>query len=359
VRDENGQKMSKTRGNVVDPLEAIEKYGCDAFRFTMTAFAAQGRDVLWDEKRVEANGRFVTKIWQALRYAFMHAEGYDPSAPMDFGPHERWIQVRTGEAVKRVREALDAYKFNEVASEIHSFVWNEFCDWYIELSKSDIYDENGTAARKNAVKHTLFETWRAIARLAHPVMPFLTEEIWSRLPGTEGFVTTQPFPKASDFPADDGVLAEIAALQDCIGEVRRIRGEMRLAGRIALRLLIADPGLLARLRPHAKALDDVAGVALEELVTRPNGVAVAVVQGHEVVIPLEGVIDFSEEVKRLDKELLKIEKDQSDLEKRLGNADFVSRAPPSVLEDFRAKLELARKRQETLSESRKRFAEAL
>ena len=206
VRDENGDKMSKTKGNVVDPLTVIDEWGADAFRFTMVAFAAQGRDVLWNPKRVEANHRFQTKIWQSLRYAFMHAEGYDPHAPMEYGPYERWIQVRTGQAVAKVRQALDEYKFNEVANEIQAFVWGEFCDWYLELSKTTVYDDAATPAAKNAVKHTLFQTMGVIVRLLHPIMPFLTEEIWQRLPGSQGFVAMASYPKVSDFPADDGVL---------------------------------------------------------------------------------------------------------------------------------------------------------
>jgi len=359
IRDKHGHKMSKTRGNVVDPLEVIDRWGADAFRFTLVAFAAQGRDILWDEQRVEANHRFITKIWQALRFCFLTAEGYDPKAEMEDGPYEHWIRARAGAAVERVRRALDDYKFNEAAAEIYAFTWGEYCDWYLELSKTVLYDEEAPPARKNATRHALFETMATIVRLLHPVMPFLTEEIWSRLPNTEGYVAVARYPRTEDFPHDALVLEEVAVLQEAITEVRRIRGEMELAPRLPLRLLVADGALRATLTPHARALKELAGVTVEALEERPAGVATAVVRGRELVIPLKGVVDFEEEVKRLDKVLLKVDKDVSQLEKRLGNPSFVARAPEEVVSEVREKLTVALRRRDTLRASRARLAEAL
>ncbi|TNE85428.1 MAG: valine--tRNA ligase [Deltaproteobacteria bacterium] len=360
VRDQNGEKMSKTKGNVVDPLTVIDSAGADAFRFTLIAFAAQGRDVLWDPKRVEGYQRFTTKIWQALRYCFLDGEAYDPNAPMEFGPYEHWIRARTGAAVARVRTALDGYKFNEAAAEIYQFVWGEYCDWYLELSKTTRYSDTLSEARKNGTRHVLFETMGVIVRLLHPMMPFLTEEIWSKLPGTpDGFVTTAPYPKEADFPRDQAVLDEIALLQQTITEIRRIRGEMELSPRVGLRLLVGDDALLAKLQAHTQALDDLAGVQVEALTERPAGVATAVVRGVECVIPLEGVVDFAEELKRLDKVLAKSEKDVSQLERRLSNPKFVEKAPEDVVAEVKEKLELAKSRHETLVASRARIAEAI
>ncbi|HMV66688.1 MAG TPA: valine--tRNA ligase, partial [Myxococcota bacterium] len=244
IRDEHRQKMSKTKGNVVDPLDVIERTSADAFRFTLMALCAQGRDVIWNESRVGDASRFITKIWQALRFCFMHRDGYDPAAPMEPGVYERWMAARTGAAVARVRAALDAYRLNDAAHEVHAFVWGELCDWYIELTKPVLYGE-APEARKNAVKHTLFTTMDAVVRMLHPFMPFLTEEIGARLPGSEGFVATRAYPRPDDFPSDPGVLDDVALLQEAIGAVRNVRGEMEISPKVPFRLIVPDDALRA------------------------------------------------------------------------------------------------------------------
>ncbi|MCA9495159.1 MAG: class I tRNA ligase family protein, partial [Myxococcales bacterium] len=351
--------MSKTKGNVVDPLVVIDQWGADAFRFTLVAFAAQGRDVLWDEKRVEGYHRFSTKIWQALRYCFLQADGYDPDGPMAFGPYEDWIRARTGAAVANVRRALDEYKFNEAATEVYAFAWNELCDWYIELSKATIYDESATFEQKNAVKHTLFETMAVLVRLLHPMMPFFTEEIWSLLPEAiregEGFVATAPYPQADDYPSDPAVLSEIALLQDLITEIRRIRGEMEIALKVDLVVRVGEEPLYAILQAHERAVWDA--VKCRVVLSRevPSFAATGVVSGHKLVIPLEGVVDRDAERSRLDKELTKVVKDVDQLERRLANPGFVDRAPAEVVQEFRDKLDAARQRKDTLAAARARL----
>ncbi len=356
VRDERGEKMSKTKGNVIDPLSVINRWGADAFRFTLVAYAAQGRDILWSEKRVEDFHRFTTKIWQALRYCFLVGDGYDPDAPMEPGPYERWIEARTGAAVARIRAALDGYKFNEAASEIFAFVKGEFCDWYIELSKTTVYDEEASEARRNAVRHALFSTMGAIVRTMHPLMPFLTEEIWQRLPHTEGYVAVAPYPRPEEFVSDPDVLADIARLQEAITEVRRIRGEMRIPKKVPLQLIVTDDALHAQLLPHARALTELAGVAIQPPSPRPEASATAVIRGTACWIPLQGVVDISAEIERLDKELAKAGKDVAQLEKKLANPNFVSRAPAEIVDGFRAKLSAARARRDTLQANRDRLA---
>jgi valyl-tRNA synthetase len=359
VRDRNGEKMSKTKGNVVDPLEVIDRWGADAFRFTLVAFAAQGRDVLWDEKRVEANSKFTHKIWQALRFCFLAAEKLGaPTEEPEYGTYDRWIRARTGAAVARVRAALDAYKFNEAAAEIHAFVWGEFCDWYLELSKAAIYGET-PAARRAGVRETLFSTMSAIARLVHPIMPFFSEEIWHRIPGSAGFVAAAPYPRVADFPSDDAVLADVATLQEAIGEVRRIRADMEIGYKPELELRCADPGLGAHLLRHAPALADLANARVVVATDRPEGVATAVVRGVELQIPLAGIVDFGAEVVRLGKVVVKVEKDVNDLERRLGNPGFVEKARPEVVDDLREKLAAARVRRATLTAARDRLAAAI
>ena len=361
VRDKNGDKMSKTKGNVVDPLEVIDRWGADAFRFTLIAFAAQGRDVLWDEKRVEGYSKFTHKIWQALRFCFLASErlGPDTGASPEYGTYDRWIRARTGAAVSRVRAALDEYRFNEAATEIYAFVWGEYCDWYLELSKAAIYDETTTPERREGVRSTLFETMAAIARLVHPIMPYFSEEIWSRVPNTRGFAAVAPYPRVEEFAADDQVLAEVGAVQEAVTEVRRIRADMEVGYKVALELRCADPRLGALLLRHAAAIADLANAQVVVDVNRPAGVATAVVRGVELLIPLEGVVDFRAEVVRLTKVIGKVEKDVSDLERRLGNAGFVDKAPPEIVDEMREKLSVAKVRLSTLAAGRDRLAAAI
>jgi valyl-tRNA synthetase len=358
VRDENRQKMSKTKGNVVDPLDVIERTSADAFRFTLMLLCAQGRDVVWDEKRVGDASRFVTKIWQATRYAFLHAEGYDPAAPMEPGDYERWIAARTGEAVAKVRDALDGYRFNEAAAEARAFVWDELCDWYIELTKPVLYGETASPARKNAVKHALFETLRVVVKLLHPFMPFFTEDLWSRLPGTQGFVATSAFPKASSFPADPAVLADVALLQEAILAVRNLRGEMELSPRVPLRLIVGDAALYGRLAPHAASLQGLAGIQLELSSERPKGCATVVLRGVEGLVPLDGIVDIAEELARLEKVIARSDKDVEELSRRLDNPEFLQRAPADKVDELREKVSAATARHEVLLRSRARLMEA-
>jgi valyl-tRNA synthetase len=360
IRDKNGDKMSKTKGNVVDPLETIDKYGADAFRFTLCAFAAQGRDILWDEARVDGYRRFCTKVWQALRFCLMNAEGYDPAGPMDPGPYENWIKARAGAAVARVRAALDSYKFNDAAGEIYAFTWNELCDWYIELSKGALYGEGVPPARRNAVQHALFESMATVARLVHPIMPFLSEEIWHALPGRSGFVATTAYPLVAEYPSDAAALDQVALLQEIIVAVRQIRGEMELARRVPLDLHVPPAsGWIDAMAPFAVALSDLAGVTLVPLAERPRGVATAVVRGEELLVPLAGIVDFAAEVRRLAKVITKVEKDVAQLSGRLVSPGFLERAPPEVVAEVEGKVAAARARLETLERSRAALAEAM
>ena len=362
VRDSQGEKMSKTKGNVVDPLDSIERHGADAFRFTLLAFAAQGRDVLWNEKRVEGYGKFVHKLWNALKFAFLNlGEGedrYDPDAPMAFGPYERWIQARTGAAAERVRRALDDYRFNDAATEIYAFTWSEFCDWYVELAKTTIYDDQAGPARKNGTRHTLFETIGAIARLLHPMMPFYTEEIWSSLPQTDGFVTVAPYPRQADFPVDPAALESMATFQAAVTEVRRIRGEMQIPRRVPLTVLVDDAGLAERLQAHADGWSHLVNATVAPLTERPDVAAVAVAEGVELVIPLDGVIDVEAERARLTREVQKVQKDVTGLQKKLSNPGFVNKAPEHVVREFQAKLDAATARLEALKASQRRLGGA-
>ena len=344
VRDENGDKMSKTKGNVVDPLGTIDEHGCDAFRFTLAQSAVQGRDIMWDDNRVAVNSRFVNKIWQASRFVLTNLSDYDPSAPREYGIYDHWIEVRAGQAVARVRDAIDGYRFNDAAHELHGFIWGEFCDWYLEFSKNAVY---GEGASKSAAQATLVSMLSNIARLMHPIMPFLSEELWQRLPDfvrTEGGDTVMraAYPKVSDFPTDETILGEVSFIQEVIQSIRRLRSDMELSARVPLKIVATGEksGILSN---HLAALQHLCGIEGVSILDgeRPSQSATAVVEGAELIIPLAGVVDLDAERGRLDKEIAKAAKDISDLERRLGNKGFVAKAPAHVVDGFREKLAAA------------------
>ncbi len=356
IRDANGDKMSKTKGNVVDPLQTIDAYGCDAFRFTLAQVAVPGRDSLWNDDRVEVNSRFVNKIWQAFRFVHMNLEDFDPAAgaAAEPGVYDHWILARTGEATRRIREAIDSYRFNDAATELQAFTWGEFCDWYLEFSKQAVY---GDGPDKAAAQHTLVSVLSAIARLAHPIMPFLTEEIWQQLPAgvraDSESVMKAAYPAESDFPTDPAILGEVAKLQEIITGIRRLRADMGLSPRSPLALLV-EGEIAAVAEGHAGALSHLAGVESVAALAGepPEGAAIVPVKGGRLIIPLEGVVDLDAERERLDKEIAKVDKDVGDLSKRLGNEKFVANAPEQVVQGFRDKLDFASAKLAQLREAR-------
>ncbi len=353
VRDEHGQKMSKTKGNVVNPLTVIDKVGPDAFRMTLVAMAAQGRDVLWSEQRAQGYVKFQNKIWQAFRFAAMHLDDWDPDAPAQPSPYDHWILARTGEAIRRVRTAIDGYKFNDAASEFYSFTWDELCDWYLEFSKGTLYSDDASDASKQAARQTLRTVFHALLRLMHPIMPFLSEELWQHLPGTEGSIMQSAYPKADNFPADPNALHEVAMLQAVIVEVRRIRAEMELGRRLPLGIVTPDPTALSN---HGDALRDLAGVHSVEAGQRDGPSATFVVKGQEFYVPLAGVVDIEAERIRLSKVIKKVSDDLAFLDKKLGNQGFISRAPSHVVEDIQSKHAAASDKLSRLEQARSSLA---
>ncbi|HND29460.1 MAG TPA: valine--tRNA ligase [Myxococcota bacterium] len=332
VRDEAGEKMSKTKGNVVDPLEALDKHGVDAVRLTLVALSGLGRDVLWSPKRVETYEKFQNKVWQAFRFLKLHVKDV-PLKPENISDLDRWILARTGTAVARVRAALDGYRFNDAASELHAFIWYELCDWYLEFSKGALYGEDEEA--KAAARWTLWTVFQAVARLLHPFMPFLSEEIWQHLPGSSGSVMKAAFPKAADFPEDARALDEVAALQECITALRKVRADMGIP-KGPLRLVVNEE-LAGRLGRYQKALGNLAGTSLETG-SRPHPAATLVVAGQECWVPLEGLVDLDKERARLGKEIEKTKKSVDFYASRLNNPGFVSRSPAELVEENRQKM---------------------
>jgi len=342
VRDEHGKKMSKSTGNVIDPLEMIDKYGCDSLRFTLTSFAAMGRDIKLSEARIEGYRHFINKIWNAARFALMHVDGSEP----EFDPaklsglHHRWILHRLEMLKKEHAAQIEGYRFNEAAQGLYGFVWREFCDWYLELIKPELYGEDAAAkaAARSCLKHVLAE----IMVIAHPVIPFVTQEIWSCIPSLDAeSLAVRPYPKARPGCEDEGAVRDMEFLQGVIVAVRNIRAELGVAPGVPLAVLVRAEGgdrdfLLAH-EAEIAALARVGSLSVAADIEPPKGCASAVVRGHELFVPLEGVVDFVAELARLDKELGKITKELDFVTKKLGNESFVSKAPEEVVAKEKAK----------------------
>ena len=338
VRDAEGQKMSKSKGNVVDPLEVMDQYGTDAFRFSLAAFAAMGRDVRLSEDRIAGYRNFVNKIWNASRFTLMNLSDFDAAAAQDTLPltvEERWIVSRLQQVSQGVAEALDSYNFDQAAHQLYQFAWHEFCDWYLELIKPALYDSQDPAIKLHTQK-VLHEVLSALLRLLHPFMPFVTEEIWHKLPGARGSIMVAPFPVAQPELLDPAAEAEMTLLMAVITAVRNLRGEMNVppGTRAPIQFYSPNQAALATLGRHARSLEILAkidGLAFNPAGDRPQAAAKAVVEDVEIYLPLAGLIDFAEEDRRLTKELDKIGKDLTTAQRKLSNEDFMAKAPADVV----------------------------
>ena len=233
VRDAQGQKMSKSKGNVIDPLTVIDQYGTDAFRFTLAAFAAQGRDIKLAEERIAGYRNFANKVWNAARFTLMNLEGFDPDTigydDLKLAKSDQWILHRLNETSRETGEALTAYRFNDAASTLYRFTWSEFCDWYVELSKKDLYGDD--PERKRVAQYVLWYTLEHLLRLLHPIMPFITEEIWQALPGTKSSASIMlaPYPEPCANRAYPEEAADMERVMAVINGIRNVRGEMEVA----------------------------------------------------------------------------------------------------------------------------------
>ncbi|MDB5543462.1 MAG: valS, partial [Hyphomicrobiales bacterium] len=341
VRDEKGAKMSKSKGNVIDPLELVEKFGADALRFTLSAMAAQGRDIKLATSRVEGYRNFATKLWNAARFAEMNGcarvDGFAPENVQ--ADVNRWILGEAEKAVADVTAAIEAYRFNDAANGVYRFVWNIFCDWYVELSKPVLQGEDGPA--KEEARATTAHVLDIIMKMLHPFMPFLTEELWE-IKGAEGPARTSllalaqwPTPQGYDHV---GAEAEIGWIVDLISEIRSVRSEMNVPASAQMPLVLV--GVAAEVRARAErgfeTLKRLARVS-EVLFTdaAPANSAQMIVRGAVIALPLEGTIDIGAERARLTKEIAKLEGEVKKIDAKLGNADFVARAPDEVVEENR------------------------
>ena len=346
VRDEKGEKMSKTRGNVIDPLDVTAKHGADALRFTLASMAGQGRDIKLSTDRIAGYRAFANKIWNAARFVLMNADGYDPRAE-PASVYDRWILSRFQRCADETRAALEQFQLSEAANGIYRFIWNELCDWAIELSKPALYGEKSREERAGA-QTALLTALEGSLRLLHPFMPFVTEEIWQRLPNRSGAsIMLAPFPGPG--PRDLEAEREMDVISRAIDGARSVRGEVNLAPnqRVPLVLFAKDPELFERHERAFQHLANAGEVTLNGFAgPRPRQAAVHVEPEIEVHLPLAGLIDFAAERSRVTKEIARTEAELQGLRRRLDNAGFVERAPREVVEKDRARAEeLAGKRE--------------
>ncbi|MFZ3046541.1 MAG: valine--tRNA ligase, partial [Desulfatirhabdiaceae bacterium] len=342
VRDESGKKMSKSKGNVIDPLTVIDRYGTDAFRMTLAAFAAQGRDIKMSEKRVEGYRHFINKLWNAARFALMHVDqGYSCLPNQSLSLPNRWILSRSQAVVRNVMDALDNYHFNEATSQLYQFVWHEFCDWYLEAVKSDLYEKEGEQAR-NDTRCVMWHVLRDILILLHPMIPFVTEEIWHMMPGTSGSIMRAEFPGSQENRIDLEAERHMSILIEITTAIRNIRGEMNLAPSLVLKCQIQtlDERIQTVVQEYGSRIQNLA--RLESVMTcspgeKPRTSATAIIENAVMYVPLEGVLNVEQEVQRLDKELKKINTDLDAVIRKLNNEDFLSKAPVDVIEKVKSK----------------------
>jgi valyl-tRNA synthetase len=361
VRDERGAKMSKSKGNVIDPLELIDEYGADALRFTLAAMAAQGRDIKLSTQRVEGYRNFATKLWNACRFAEMNhcvtVPRFEPKAAKE--TLNRWIAHETGKAVREITEAIEAYKFNEAAGSAYRFVWNIFCDWYLELAKPVLQGTDGAA--KDETRAMTAWARDEILKLLHPFTPFVTEELWQVTgesgSAREGLLALAPWPKREGLD-DLEAEAEIGWVVDLVTAVRSVRAEMNVtpATAIPLVLVAASTATQARVSRWDETMRRLARLSDISFAERaPQGAVQLIVRGEVAALPLKGVIDFAAEKARLEKEMARVTSDIARIDAKLANADFVARAPEDVVEGEREKREEAEARRLKIDEALSRL----
>jgi valyl-tRNA synthetase len=411
VRDSHGDKMSKSKGNVLDPIDLIDgieleklvekrtsgmmqpqlakkiekqtrkefpdgipSFGTDALRFTFAALAATGRDIKFDLGRIEGYRNFCNKLWNATRYVMMNVEGQDcavegvktghsePSAKLQRSVADRWIMSRLQKTKQAVTDAIESYRFDHAAQAIYEFTWNEYCDWYLELSKPVLTDKHASVEAKRGARRTLVRVLENLLRLTHPIMPFITEEIWQRIAPIAGVIDgqqegatimKQPFPTQRQSLIDEEAEREMAWVMQFILGIRKIKGEMNISPGKPVPVLLANASDSdkARATQHRHFLDFLARTESIEVLPKDDQgpeSATALVGEMKVLIPLSGLIDKEAEIQRLEKEIGRLKNDVERIEKKLDNRNFIDKAPQAVVEKEREKLNESKNALETL-----------
>jgi valyl-tRNA synthetase len=405
VRDAEGQKMSKSKGNVLDPIDLIDgidlegliakrtagmmqpqlaakiekatrrqfpdgiaPYGTDALRFTYYSLASTGRDIKFDIGRIEGFRNFCNKIWNAARYVLMNCEnedcGVSPDSPVELSLADRWIHGRLQETAAEVARAVGNYRFDLVSQALYEFIWNEYCDWYLELSKPVLWDDQASEAAKRGTRRTLIQVLESWLRLLHPLMPFITEEIWQTvapLAGKTGdTIMLQPYPESDQKGIDSAANADIEWLKNVIVGVRNIRGEMNIPPGKQLTVLLAngderDKSRLENNAPFLKKLAKLDDIRWLNAGENAPVAATALVGDLEILVPMAGLIDRNAELARLQRETDKLEKDLARIQGKLNNTAFIDKAPPEVVAKEREKLQVQQQALEKLREQSQRI----
>ncbi len=397
IRDEEGQKMSKSKGNVLDPLDMIDgigveelktkrtanmmqpqlaekikkrtqkqfpdgikAHGTDALRFTLCALASNGRDINWDMKRLEGYRNFCNKLWNASRFVLMNVEGFKlhKPNPQDLSAADLFIRSKLSEAIAAMHEAYDALRFDQAATVLYEFIWNEYCDWYVEFTKTVLKDESKSEEARNAAAYTLVEVLEAALRLAHPVIPFITENIWQQCAEKIGAkvcdtIMLCPYPAADDFAYDDEAVQSIDWVKDLVTAIRNLRAEMKASPALKLKVLLrgADEKEESYTRANLELIKTLAN--LDEIVKAGPEIppcASKLVRRAEVLIAMKDLVDKDSELKRLHEQEQKLEGIIRGINAKLGSEAFISKAPQNIIEGARAQLELNQSRLQKIKE---------
>jgi valyl-tRNA synthetase len=370
VRDERGEKYSKTRGNVVDPLELIDRFGADALRFTLAALTMPGSDLKLSEARTEGYRHFANKIWNASRFALMNLGDYQIDEketgfkPGDFSLPDRWIRGRLNEVIRETQKSLENYKFNEATNTLYQFIWHEFCDWYLELIKPYLYQDQDRL-RRSLTQQTLLRVLDDMLRLLQPFMPFITEEIWQQLPLNKGngSIMVASFPRIDERFDDDRIADEMGLVIEIVSTLRNIRGEMNIppGEQIDAFFHTKDSKIEERIQSNLsfiRSLAKVNEIRIGEEVKKGAYNAFAVVRDVEIFVPMDRS-RIEEEDRRLQKEILKIEKEIAFVNKKLSNEQFLTKARTEVVSQEKQKVSQYRSIQNKLEESLKKIKEVL
>jgi len=342
VKDEQGQKMSKSKGNIIDPLEVLDSFGTDSFRFTLSILAAQGRDIRLSEERIAGYRNFMNKIWNAARFSLMNLKDCkSPSIDTDtLTLADTWIMSRIGAVADEISNHIEGYKFNDAASICYQFVWHEFCDWYLEMVKLELYSED--QKRREVAQGVMQALLSGVLRLLHPFVPYITEEIWQRMPHTAGSIMVSQFPQRTEFIYNEESIKEMELIKEVITGVRNIRGEMNIPPKKDVKIVIDVKGskekeILKNNFSYITSLAKVESIDVVSDMGKPDSSATYVFSDIQVHVLLKGLINYDDERKRIYKGIKKIEKEIEISKKKLANRDFLNQAPVHIIENVKEK----------------------
>ncbi|MCK5022385.1 MAG: class I tRNA ligase family protein, partial [Candidatus Pacebacteria bacterium] len=363
IRDAEGKIMSKSKGNVIDPLTIIEEYGSDALRITLTSLTIQGNFICLSEERIKGFRNFTNKIWNVSRFSIMNLTDFDidkiEKEKLKMTLVDKWIISKLNETIKKSTEYLNEYKYGEAAKIIYEFTWNEFCDWYIEFSKPKLYQEKNTIERQTS-QYILWFVLENTLRLLHPFMPFITEEIWQKLPHKGESIMVSPWPKYKKEYENKDAENKIDRIMSIIKTIRNIKSDMSIpySKKIDLYLNINEKDKLKLIEENIYYIETMIKTKSLEIGTgikKPEYSATGVLEGMEIFIPLKDIINISEEIARLKKKLDKINNELNIIFKKINNKDFLSRAPEAIIKKERDKANDLRGIKERLENNLKSF----